>query len=133
MKRIADRVKKLLTAGARTEAAVVVADGRDKRIHKRRRVRFMTAKALDADGRFLCDCVILDQSDSGLRLRHPPETPPPIMFSLHDDQTQEILGVSVAWRKGAMIGVRVHHRNGVEYVPPAKRAALNSLYYAVVD
>ena len=131
MKRFADRVKKLLSAGTGGEPTPVVTQGPDKRIHKRRRARFMTAKAIDHEGRFLCDCVILDQSESGLRLRHPPETPPPIIFSLHDDQTQEILGVSVAWRKGAMIGVRVIHRNGVEYVAPAKRNALSNPYYAV--
>lgn len=99
----------------------------------RRRVRLRSAKLLDDNSRFLCDCRILDRSGTGLRLALARESYlSGKRFWLHDDETGTLSCVSVVWRKGLLIGVRLG-------VPPSKMPkaslmfALRHGYYAIPD
>ena len=135
MRAIADRFRRLfreVSPGAGFRKRKREADFREARIEKRQRTRLRSAKALDSDGKWICDCAILDQSAGGLRLRRLAGGNPPILFSLYDDQTTETLGVTVAWRDGPSIGVRILHRDGVAHVRPVERR-MYLPYYAVRD
>ncbi len=106
---------------------------RGRRTEPRLRARFYSAKALDRNSKFLCDCIIVDRSKAGLGLRLSHDVELDDQFKLHDDQTKEILGVAVAWRRGLSVGVRVLHRNGVATVKPVDHIALSKQYYAITD
>ena len=131
MEKVVKSLKRLL--GDADETAKAAAKAPVRRTEPRARPRFCSGKVLDARNKFLCDCVIIDRSSTGLGIRLARDIRVDEQFCLHDDQTHEILEVVVAWRRGVDLGVRILHRNGIVFVKPAIRNALKRQYYAVPD
>jgi hypothetical protein len=114
-------------------AAPISARPGDKRASHRRRSRLRSAKLLDANNRFLCECLVNDYSSSGLRLTLLRNVGLPNRCALFDDATGEIRPVAIVWRRDSLVGIRyrLHERSA----PLSKSAwtALRGRYYAVPD
>lgn len=79
----------------------------ERRRHKRRGVRLNWGKALDISDRFLCDCVVLNRSQGGARLRLARKIGLPAAFHFFDDSESALFAGAVVWRKGDVIGCRL--------------------------
>jgi hypothetical protein len=104
----------------------------ENRANRRTRTRLRSAKLLNGEHQFLCECRVHDRSASGARIVLTRETGLPNRFFLYDDETNEILVATVAWRRGLTLGVRF----SAPKAPPLKpslRFALLHRYYAVTD
>ncbi len=104
----------------------------DKRTSQRRRSRLRSAKLLDANNRFLCECLVNDYSGTGLRLTLLKNVGLPSRCALFDDTTGEVKAVAIVWRRNLLVGLRyrMHER------PPISKSmwtALRGRYYAVAD
>lgn len=101
--------------GVRKAGASLAAHASDE-LRRRRELRLPTrsrsARVLRPGNAYVCDCAIIDRSQNGMGLRIAPNIPIAPKFRLRDDITQEILAVSVAWRNGASLGVRILDRDG---------------------
>jgi hypothetical protein len=91
-----------------------------------------SAKILDANRAFFCDCLIYDRSATGLRLTLARDIGLPARFHVHDDESGVVESVATVWRRGATLGVRFSGYGGTN-LTPAERAALRGRYYAVRD
>jgi hypothetical protein len=96
-------------------------------------MRLRSAKLLDAAYRFVCECRIRDRSLHGLRLLLVRDIRLPRRMSVHIDETGEVRGVKVVWRRGPVIGVRLHERAPAGAVKPSDRHALKERYYGILD
>ena len=92
---------------------VVPPDGRrsvverdEQRRGPRERTRLRSAKVLDGAYRFLCEGRICDRSRDGLRLALVRDMALPTQLAVHIDETSEIRGARVIWRRGSTIGIR---------------------------
>jgi hypothetical protein len=105
----------------------------DKRTSRRRRSRLRSAKLLDAQNRFLCECLVNDYSSAGLRLTLLKNVGLPSRCALFDDTTGEIKPIAIVWRRDAIVGIR--YRLQEKPAPLSKSAwtALRGRYYAVPD
>ena len=114
-------------------AAAPSARGGDKRTSQRRRSRLRSAKLLDANNRFLCECLVNDYSSTGLRLTLLKNIGLPSRCALFDDSTGEVRVVATVWRRDMVVGMR--YRFNERPAPLSKSAwtALRGRYYAVVD
>lgn len=102
----------------------------ERRTGPRRRARLRSGKVLDADGRFLTECVFYDVSPTGGRIRPPAGTALPDDVHLYDDRTGLLHRASVLWRNGHDVGVRFRP------LPPSARMRAIALtmrrkFYAV--
>lgn len=79
----------------------------DRRSAKRRDVRLNWGKALDRSDRFLCECLVVDRSAGGVRLRLARGVLPPTRFHLYDDNDAAVYAAQIIWRRGAEIGCRI--------------------------
>jgi hypothetical protein len=104
----------------------------DKRGSQRQRARLSSAKLLDANNRFLCDCLIRDRSSSGLRLTLAKAVSLPPRCHFFDDDTGDVTVVAVVWRRDPLVGLRIC-ANASAAISPRERAALRGRYYAMVD
>ncbi len=105
---------------------------RDHRAAGRRRTRLRSAKILDTANKFVCDCLIHDRSDSGLRLTLARNLGLPVHFRVHDDETGDVDVVVTVWRRGAVLGVR-YSQAGPVSIKPSARSALRGRFYAIPD
>ncbi len=106
---------------------------RDHRAAGRRRTRLRSAKILDSANKFVCDCLIHDRSDSGLRLTLARNQGLPVHFRVHDDETGKVDAVVTVWRRGAALGVRYSRSLAPVPIKPSDRSALRGRYYAIPD
>ncbi len=117
---------------------VIPPDGRGSAIERdeqrrrpRQRTRLRSAKVLDAAYRFLCESRICDRSRDGLRLALARDIALPARLAVHIDETSEIRGASVIWRRGPTIGIRLDEAAPAGAMRPCDRRALRERYYAI--
>jgi hypothetical protein len=103
----------------------------EQRVGARRLTRLRSAKLLDAGYRFVCECRICDRSVDGLRLLLARVVQLPPSFSVHIDETGEVRGAKVVWRRGATIGIRLEEAAPAGALRPSDRHALRDRYYAI--
>ena len=103
----------------------------DQRGSRRNPARLRSAKLLDAAYRFVCEGRICDRSRDGLRLALARDIALPIGVAVHFDETGEVRGASVVWRRGSTIGVRLEKAAPADALKPSDRYALRRRYYAV--
>ena len=105
----------------------------EKRTSERRRSRLRSAKLLDLNNRFICECLVHDRSSSGLCLKLMRNIGLPGRCRLYDDETGEVLVVSTVWRRGEMLGLRFCATTEPAPIKESLRAALRGRYYAIPD
>jgi hypothetical protein len=105
----------------------------EKRRSVRQRTRLRSAKLLDANNRFLCECLIQDHSTVGLKIKLMKNVSLPARFRLFDDETGEVRTVAVAWRRDAFLGGRFCLGERSPLLSKSARAALTGRYYAMTD
>ena len=106
---------------------------REKRSSARRRLRLRSAKLLDAQSAFICECLVRDQSAQGLCLKLMKNVGLPARCVLYDDETGALNVVTTIWRRGSLLGVRYCPTSAPVSIKPSDRAALRGRYYAVPD
>jgi len=106
---------------------------REERGDVRERMRLRSAKLLDATYRFVCECRISDRSFNGLRLILTRNVRLPWRMAVHVDETSEIRGVRVIWRRGLVVGIRLRERVPAGAIKPWDRYALRERYYGILD
>jgi len=79
----------------------------DRRREKRRIVRLNWGKALDGGDRFLCDCLIVNRGEGGVRLRLARALVVPARFQLFDDADGLLYAARLVWRRGQEVGCRL--------------------------
>ncbi len=105
----------------------------DKRASAREKTRLRSAKLLDAAYRFVCECRICDRSLRGIRLLLARNIKVPRRMAVHIDETGEVRGARVVWRKGLVIGLSLHERAPPGAIRPSDRHALRGRYYGILD
>jgi hypothetical protein len=105
----------------------------DKRASDRRRSRLRSAKLLDANNRFLCECLVNDYSSTGLRLTLLKNIGLPSRCALFDDTTSEVRPVAIVWRRDSVVGIRYRLHERPAPLSKSARTALRGRYYAVPD
>ena len=103
----------------------------DQRRGLREPARLRSAKLLDAAYRFVCEGRICDRSRDGLRLALARDVALPSRLAVHIDETGEVRGASVVWRRGPTIGVRLQGVAPADALKASDRYALRQRYYAV--
>jgi hypothetical protein len=109
------------------------AKGREKRSSARRRLRLRSAKLLDTDNAFICECLVRDQSADGLCLKLMRNVGLPARCHLYDDETGAISVIVTMWRRDTLLGVRYCPTATPVAMKESDRAALRARYYAVPD
>ena len=99
----------------------------------REKMRLRSAKLLDAAYRFVCECRIFDRSANGLRLTLARNIGLPSRMAVHIDETGEVRHARVVWRRGPMIGLRLHEAAPEGALTPSDRFALRERYYGILD
>lgn len=105
----------------------------DKRTSERRRSRLRSAKLLDVNNRFLCECLINDYSGTGLRLTLLKNIGLPNQCALFDDSTGEVRAVATVWRRDLVVGIRYRLNDRLAPLSKSAWTALRGRYYAVPD
>jgi hypothetical protein len=105
----------------------------EKRSSARRRVRLSSAKLLDAQNKFICECLVRDLSAQGLCLKLMKNIGLPARCHLYDDETGALNVVTTIWRRGPLLGVRYCPTSKPVTIRESDRAALRGRYYAVLD
>jgi hypothetical protein len=105
----------------------------DRRAGDRREVRLRSGKLLDMRRRFSCECLVRDRSLTGLRLTLGRDCRVPREFYFFDDETQELVRLTVAWQRALTIGVRLSHTNAEAAVESQVRATMRGKFYAIPD
>jgi len=105
----------------------------EMRSSPRRRLRLRSGKLLDAQNKFLCDCLVRDRSGQGLCLILAKNIGLPIRYRLYDDETGSLSAVTTVWRRNALLGVRYCLASKPVAIKEADRSALRGRYYAVLD
>jgi hypothetical protein len=103
----------------------------DQRGEPRKPARLRSAKLLDAAYRFVCEGRICDWSRDGLRLALARDVGLPPRLSVHIDETGEVRGASVVWRRGPTIGLRLDEAAPAGALKASDLYALSRRYYAV--
>ncbi len=118
---------------APTTSAAPAGHPAEQRGGPRERMRLRSAKLLDAACRFVCECRICDRSAGGLRLALARNIGLPPRIWVHIDETSEVRNATVVWRRGPMIGVRLHEATPSAALRSSDRFALRERYYAILD
>lgn len=79
----------------------------ERRQEKRRAVRLNWGKTLDGGDRFLCECLIVNRGDGGVRLRLARALVIPARFQLFDDGDGLLYAARLVWRRGQEVGCRL--------------------------
>jgi hypothetical protein len=103
----------------------------DQRASPRELMRLRSAKLLDADCRFVCECRICDRSLTGLRLSLARNVELPPRLAVHIDETGEVRGANVIWRRGTTVGIRLREVAPAGALRPSDRYALRERYYGI--
>ncbi len=106
---------------------------REQRGRAREPLRLRSAKLLDARYRFVCECRICDRSPTGLRLALARNIALPPLLAVHIDETSEVRGANVVWRRGPTVGIRLREVAPADALRPGDRYALRERYYAILD
>jgi hypothetical protein len=106
---------------------------REKRSSARRRLRLRSAKLLDSQGAFICECLVRDQSAQGLCLQLMKNIGLPARCVIYDDETGALNVVTTMWRRGPLLGVRYCQTAAPVSIKPSDRSALRGRYYAMGD
>jgi hypothetical protein len=106
---------------------------KEKRTGARRRLRLRSAKLLDSQGAFICECLVRDQSAQGLCLKLMKNVGLPTRCVLYDDDTRSLNAVTTVWRRDSLLGVRYCTSAAPISIKPSDRTALRGRYYAVRD
>lgn len=114
-------------------AAPVEEKHREKRSSARRRLRLRSAKLLDSQNAFLCECLVRDQSAQGLCLKLMKNVGLPSRCILYEDETGALNVITTIWRRDSLLGVRYCPTAAPVSIKPSDRAALRGRYYAVPD
>ncbi len=103
----------------------------ERRQEGRRKARLRPAKLLAEDGRFLCDCAVIERSDSGARLRAfaPVDTLLPEDLFLFDEVEALKIRARIVWARGAELGLAL--LSAAELVTGRERERIAGRYYAV--
>ena len=78
----------------------------DRRGDQRRRTRLRSGKIINDNGQFVIECLIVDRSSFGGKLRLPKISPLPARLMLYDDQSGELFHATVIWRRDRETGIR---------------------------
>jgi hypothetical protein len=105
---------------------------REKRSSARRRLRLRSAKLLDSQSAFICECLVRDQSAQGLCLQLMKNIGLPARCVIYDDETGALNVITTIWRRGPLLGVRYCQAAAPVSLKPSDRSALRGRYYAVV-
>jgi hypothetical protein len=105
----------------------------DQRGGARELMRLRSAKLLDGAYRFVCECRIYDRSPTGLRLSLARDVELPLRLAVHIDETGEVRGAKVIWRRGATVGIRLREAAPAGALRPSDRYALRERYYGIRD
>lgn len=105
----------------------------EKRSSARRRLRLRSAKLLDSQNKFLCECLVRDRSGQGLCLMLTKNIGLPSRCHLYDDETGSLEVVTTIWRRDSLLGVRCCVTSKPVSIKESDRAALRGRYYAVLD
>ncbi len=107
--------------------------GPDARTQTRARTRFRSAKVLDANNAFLCEALVHDRSADGMRLMLARNVGLPVRFGVYDDETGDVVTATLAWGRGATLGLRIQRHGPPSAMKPSERQALGSPFYGVRD
>jgi len=103
----------------------------ENRLSGRQRTRLRSAKLLDENYKFLTECRVHDRSPKGLRLALTRNTGLPGKVWFFDDETGEVLLLTIVWRKGETLGAR-HSSLAQRSRPKASvQFALATRYYGM--
>jgi len=105
----------------------------EKRSIARRRVRLSSAKLLDSQNNFICECLVRNLSAQGLCLTLARNVGLPTRCHLYDDETGALHVVTTIWRRGSLLGVRYCLNSKPAPIKESDMAALRGRYYAVLD
>src|SRR5271170_2670239 len=103
----------------------------DQRRGLRKPARLRSAKLLDAAYRFVCEGRICDRSRDGLRLALARDIGLPPRLAVHIDETGEVRGARIVWRRWPTIGVRRDEAAPADALKASDRHALRRRYYAI--
>ena len=109
------------------------ADRNCRRTEPRRPLHLVSGKLVDEKLNFIVECMLLDFSPAGCRLRLARDVPLPKTVHVYLDKDASIFIVSTVWRRGAHIGLRLIDRvaaPGHERTP-IKWRSLGQRYYAL--
>jgi hypothetical protein len=95
-------------------------------------MRLRSAKLLDASYRFVCECRICDRSLNGLKLALARNIGLPPRLAVHIDETGEIRGARIIWRRGPLVGLRLQEAPPLGALRASDRYALQERYYALL-
>lgn len=115
------------------DAPPIAARGIEKRSSARRRLRLRSGKLLDAQNKFLCECLVRNRSGQGLCLMLARNIGLPTRYRLYDDETGSLHSVTTIWRRSAVLGVRYCFTLKPVAIKESDRSALRARYYAVLD
>ena len=73
---------------------------REKRSSARRRLRLRSAKLLDSQSAFICECLVRDRSAQGLCLQLMKNIGLPARCVIYDDETGALSVITTIWRRG---------------------------------
>jgi hypothetical protein len=116
-----------------SDAPPIVGKPVEKRSSARRRLRLRSGKLLDAQNKFLCECLVRNRSGQGLCLMLAKNVGLPIRYRLYDDETGSLNAVTTIWRRNALLGVRYCLNSKPVAIRESDRSALRGRYYAVLD
>jgi hypothetical protein len=105
----------------------------EKRSSARRRLRLRSGKLLDAQNKFLCECLVRDRSGHGLCLVLARNIGLPARCRLYDDETGSLSAIATVWRRGSQVGVRYSFTAKPLAIKESDRSALRGRYYAIPD
>ena len=105
----------------------------DRRQQARRKTRLRPAKLLTEGGQFLCDCAVVERSESGARIRafSKVEVLLPEMLFLYDEVEAFKHRARIVWSSGAELGLAFESL--AEFVEDGERHRIAGRFYAVVD
>lgn len=103
----------------------------ERRLEPRRRTRLRPAKLLTEGGGFLCDCALVERSETGARVRafRPPERTLPEDLMLYDEIEGVKLRARVVWAEGAELGLAI--LSTAAKVEAEERHRIAGRFYAV--
>ena len=105
----------------------------NRRIGDRRDVRLRSGKLVDMRRRFLCECLVRDRSMTGLRLALGRDCGIPREFYFFDDETHDLIRLTVAWRRSLTVGARISRDGAEPEIESQIRAIMRGKFYAIPD
>jgi hypothetical protein len=105
----------------------------ERRSGARRRLRLRSGKLLDSQNKFICECLVRDESPQGLCLKLMKNVGLPARYRLYNDETGALSVVATIWRRSELIGVRYCPTSKPAAIKESDRSALRGRYYAIPD